>query len=158
MPRYTGVRLGLDPTEGSPNWILDAPATKNGSLRSIIISGERGNSERCRIRVNRASGQTGTGDTTGAPVAKWGLAAVPANGIRFYSGFPGGANPTLVAGAIAARALNLHGGVISWNFASNEIQLVGAASPSGDTTVACINDSGFGERARATHTIMWEEA
>jgi hypothetical protein len=155
--RYTGVRLSLEPSETAPNWILDAPAATDGFLKSVLISGELGHSARCVIRVNRASGQAGAGVTTGAPVAKWGLAAQPTNGIGFYSGYAT-TPPTLAAGAICARALNLHGGVIAWNFADNEIPLDGNASPSVDTTIACINSSGFGSNAVATHSVIWEES
>jgi hypothetical protein len=154
--RFTGVRLSLEPAANAPNWILDAPSATDGFLKSVLVSGELGHSARCLIRVNRASGQSGAGVTTGAPVSKWGLAADAPNGIRFYSGYATTV-PTLAAGAIVARALNLHGGVIAWNFADSEILLDGNSTPSVDTTIACINDSGFGANAMATHSVVWEE-
>lgn len=109
MAQYTGAQLGITPTAGVANFVLQSANNTSGYIKEFSYGGEVTTSTAMRTRMARDSA-LGVGSATAGNVQK-GTQHSPSNGFTFATTYAT-TQPTIVAGGVWATSWNAHGGVV----------------------------------------------
>ena len=149
MAQYTGSRLNRTPTTSQDEWTLDATTGEVGALYFVEAGGEVTASAAMRTRWATSSGAAGALTALTSILKTDPMQQALANLIAFGSPYAT-TQPTLDAGDWYAESWNAHGGLVRYQAALPQDELVII----GPKTVSCRNVVGT---SLSSYLAKWRE-